>query len=373
MTGSIRRIESKSGKPTYQVTLELGTFDGKRKRAYKTFSKKSDAEKYLYANKYGETTVPKKYFNEVCDEWLNTAVKRLKDYTQRGYKNNSDKYIKPHFKNKFIEDITFDDLQNFCDKLSGYGLKTSTVHGIMVNVSSILKFALTKKYIKSNPYGKIIYPRAQKFEHDIYSKEEIKALFDCSENTPMETAVRIAAMTGMRRGEILALKWENVDFNKNQIKVNSNLVYVNKKFKYSTTKSYTSDRTVEIPEVLSKYLKSVYDKRSKHIKDISLIKSAPVVVNVYNKAYIPSSFSKDFGNFLAKNNMKHIRFHDLRHSNAHLLLFEYGVDYKVVSEHLGHSRIQTTLDFYAKGTADLRREGLSKLADGVLGDDNLVH
>ena len=182
----------------------------------------------------------------------------------------------------------------------------------------------------------------------------------------IEIPVVLGVGLGLRRGEILGLKWSSIDFVSKNMIIDSSLAYVDNTFIFKSTKSESGERTLVMPDSIIEILK-------KHRKDQNIIKLA--LGEEYQKndlvycqddgaPIIPGSFSHKFTDFLKKYGLKQIRFHDLRHTHASLLL-KYGVSAKVASRRLGHSSIGITMDLYSHVYNEVEVEATNKIEIGI--------
>ena len=214
---------------------------------------------------------------------------------------------------------------------------------------------------KDNPMKEIEKPKnINKQNKDFYNKDELKILFDIIEKIPLyqQLMIKLALFGGLRRGEILALADDVLDFSSNKILVKRSLQYSKAEgLKLKGTKT-EGQRTIILPKKFMEelkiylderlYLKDEMDRLWKGFKDDTGKKVLLLFSNEYGIPFRPDSVTQFWGRLMNKNKdkIKRIRFHDLRHSSASLILSE-GVNMKVVQKRLGHKNIKTTLNMYA--------------------------
>ena len=188
-------------------------------------------------------------------------------------------------------------------------------------------------------------------------------MLKCAMGTELEAPLIIESFTGLRKGELLALKWEDVNFEQKTISIKRNLICVNSENIFTTTKTEAGVRTIAIPENLVDYLQrhKIKQMRQRLRMGADYIDNGLVICKPNGDTINPYAFSKAFRTFLIRNNLKPLRFHDLRHTHATLLLIEYNTNVKVVSDRLGHSKVQTTMDFYIQSTVTAQKEAVDKL------------
>ena len=169
-------------------------------------------------------------------------------------------------------------------------------------------------------------------------------MLNCAKGTDIYLPLMMEICLGLRRGELLGLKWKHIDFENSIISVRENLVGVGNQLITKAPKTASSIRDIQIPSTLLELLKEYYTLRlgvKLSIDDEYII--IQTSKKNYGKPFKSDSFSLKFRRFLKKNNLRHIRFHDLRHCNATLLL-SLGVSPKIIQQRLRHSNYQITMD-----------------------------
>jgi integrase len=205
--------------------------------------------------------------------------------------------------------------------------------------------------IKNYPSDSIIPPKLGKGKTDVYSKDEIKLLLEKLENEDLKWKIIIifAFTVGAREGEIAPLEWKHIDTKNNTVVIEQSLsdeFGLNLK---DTTKT-ERDRKVKMPAALSA-LFDEYHKQKTNEKNIVSYDLGDgqehlfIFSNLNGKPIRPDSISQWWRRFTKKNKLRHIRFHDLRHTSATFLINE-NVQSKIISSRLGHSNIQTTMNIY---------------------------
>ncbi|HEM6058892.1 TPA: site-specific integrase [Streptococcus suis] len=236
----------------------------------------------------------------------------------------------------------------------------------------ILDYALSLGYINDNPMKKVIRPRRQQKidEHEskegkFYSREELQQFLTNVEqenNQELLTIFRLLAFTGLRKSELMALRWKDIDFNSDSLSVNQTIVYgENNQMIFQTPKTKKSQRIVSLDPVTLKYLKKWKLVKKEEIFPRRL-QGAELLFT--NPDGTPHSF--DFINYhlrsvITKYNLKKITPHGFRHTHCSLL-FEAGATVKEVQERLGHEDIKTTMNIYAHVTKQAKEQTAQKFA-----------
>lgn len=300
-------------------------------------------------------------FSDFMKNWLEIVKPNIEITTYQSYANGINTRIAPYFSKKQIKlnKISPKDIQDFytfcMDTENGYGVSANTVIHFHANIHSALKYAHKVDLIQKNPMLKVDRPRKQKFVGGYYDRKEMHELFDVVRGTNMELPVILAGFYGLRRSEMIGLQWNAIDFENKTISVLHTVTEQTVDGTYqmiarNNTKTPASRRTLPLVPTVEKLLLTAKEHQKEHRK---------VCGNCYNKEYLgyvvvdemgnlrrPNYVSKKFKDVLRENGMREIRFHDLRHSCASLLLAN-GVNMKNIQEWLGHSNFSTTADVYS--------------------------
>jgi integrase len=361
------------GKGSYRLTVELGYGpDGKRIRRRKMVYAKDygkedlgkrelqkELEKFSAEVQTGQyIDLEKMHFEAFVREWQKRFVeKKLEEKTQQNYSNIVEKRIIPHFGSMGMEKIKSLHVMDFIDKLGDDGLGSNSIVKYYRVLKSIFHWAKEWKIIKDNPMDGVPKPKEIDYDADIYSEEEVVLLFESlqQEKLMFRILIILAVTTGLRRGELLGLEWKHVhigkDIEKSFIEVKQSIpMYKNGQPVIKEPKTKNSIRKVSVPAFvlseLEKYhLQMKIDKFQTGDKwqggDRFFLFS-----NRFGLPYYPKTLSDMWRDFIKKNpHIKYIRFHDLRHTSATLLINK-GVHAKTISSRLGHSNIKTTMNIY---------------------------
>jgi integrase len=390
MNGSIReRILNKGIDKNGKTKNNLKVYDvfyryrdpatGKVKQTSKKgFRGKGEAEDFLLRintqlmdNNFIQ--IKKLTLREYLIDWLSTYVEtNLRKSTIAGYRRNLEQHVVPHLGNVELQSLTSSQIDNFYAKkqkdgrLDGRGgLSAKSMIYIHRVLNEALEHAVKKRLITRNVAKDIInLPRIKKHKSEIYSANEIKALLEFVKNTNMEVPIILAAICGMRRGEILGLMWSEVSFENQTIKVCRQLLPTKNGLEFEEPKSEDSNRTINAPAEVMDMLYRQSERQQEYKRLLGDEYHNNELVNCQNNGELlnPSYFSKQFAQTIKNAGLKHVRFHDLRHSCASLMLTA-GVPMKVASQILGHSSIGITADLYTHVITDLKKDAADKIGN----------
>jgi integrase len=284
-------------------------------------------------------------FIQFLTDWLETTHKStIETATYRGYLSYVELHLKPYYGNKKLTAMQPSDLQEFIYSKTAAGLTASTARKVHFLVKCCLKYAVNLNLLQYNPADRVTLPRIEKYQASFLTTEQAKFLLEICKDDPLETPIRLALLCGLRRSEVLGLKWSAVDFNNKSITINNTVTTTGGRIEKNRTKNQSSMRTLSISDELRDYLLQM--------KQLSI--SEYVCTDPNRQPMHPDHITVGFPKFLKCNNLPVVRFHDLRHSCASILI-DLGISAKQVSEYLGHCDTSTTLNIYAHNFTESKR------------------
>ena len=279
---------------------------------------------------------------------------RMKESSAESCRSRLRLHVVPFFGQMRLDAITLPHVREFMKALLAKQLSPKTVLNVMVVLKEMLKHAVQWGYLETNPAQYAERPRGEDQEMQILTPPEIRRLLDAVDE-PVRTLILCAVLTGMRRGELLGLQWEDVDLEGHRIFVRRALW----RAKFVTPKSRRSRRTIDLAPTL----------RSALARLRSRFQGGLVFCRADGKPIEPDNFIKrEWARALRRANLRRIRFHDLRHTYASLLIAQ-GAHPKYIQAQLGHASIQTTLDRYGHLMPDAHAVEARKLDRLVFGEN----
>ncbi|PFW83433.1 site-specific integrase [Bacillus sp. AFS075960] len=339
-----------------------------RRRGFKTRREAHDAMVKLKAEILGGeySDLSKLSYATFVDEWMKERSFHLQESTYEIHKMYLENVIKPrigHFQLRQIEPIHMQKFVN--DLVIDVGYAPATVHIIFRIVSASLRKAKILRLIRDNPTIGITLPKMRKKpEINVWSLQQVNYFIDESKKVHRLTRCYIvfviALLTGMRQGEIMGLRWKDIDFQNQIIYVRQTLTQT-AKIK-SGAKNNASVRNVHFPakliEELKLHKKRIIEEKKYYQRDYR--DHGLVICTRDGRPMIPRNLRKEFYNLIEKLGLPKIRFHDLRHTHATMLIHQ-NVNVKLISERLGHTDIQTTLNTYSHVLPTMQREVADRL------------
>ena len=227
------------------------------------------------------------------------------------------------------------------------GLSAQTVQHVHRTLSQALSHAVRLGVLLKNPAAQVKPPRPEQREIRILSKDEIYLLLRAAEGTALYMPVLVAVTTGLRRGELLGLRWSDLDLKAGTVTVNQSLERIKGKVTFKAPKTKTSRRSVTLPAVTVQALQEYRGAQAEERLKLGLGRDPRGLV--FTRADAESldadSLTKAFGRLVATTKVTPITFHGLRHTHISHLLMD-GVHVKVVSERAGHANVNITLSVY---------------------------
>ena len=361
--GSIYR--RKDGRYVAAITLE----NRKRKTFYgKTRKEVQDKlNTALHEHKQGMlATGPQQLLKVYLEQWLEQVYKpSVKPNSYKHYSAVIRTHLIPSFGHIPVQKLTAAKVQAFYTQKLNEGAKPRTVIAIHAVLHRALEDAVKWGLVPRNVTKLVSLPHAERYEAQTLTVEQASRLLETARGSRIEALLLVAITTGMRRGELLALHWDDVDLEKGVLYVRRTMSkIVGYGYKESEPKTRTGRRKVVLPGVAMEALKEhrLRQDQARLEAGEKWHERGIVFSNKYGGFFDPDRLLLIFDKVLREAGLPHMRFHDLRHSAATILLMS-GVHPKVVQERLGHSTIAMTLDVYSHVLPSIQQEAADKMDD----------
>jgi integrase len=370
----------KRGKNSYSIAVSMGkdATTGKYKQQWVSVKgTKKEAEKRLAEIlnqidngtflKPGKTTLA-----EYLNKWLlDYARPNLSPRGYERYESITRVHLIPSLGNIIMTQLRPDHLQSHYTAKLNSGLSALTVKYLHTVIHKALQTAVKRGLVVRNVADGVDVPRARRNDMQTWDEYEVNRFLETAKNSPYYELFYLALFTGMRRGELLALRWQDIDFLFGQISVNRTLhrlqggKYGDGSYIFTQPKSERSRRTIALSPSVILTVKD-YKEKQAAIRDklgISLKDDDLIFSNLGNPLR-PNTISRAWTILAARASVKVIRLHDARHTHASLLL-KQGVHPKIVQERLGHASIQITLDTYSHVAPGLQEAAAIRFDEGL--------
>ena len=382
-------LQEKNG--IYQAVLNYKDDNGKRKQKWKSTGLTVRGNKKLALAKANEFRIEfeqelelKKLNNskskviqdisffDFMKNWLKIIKPTIELNTYESYEQMVNYRITNYFTIRQVKltELQPIHLQDFYSFMLNDGLSSNTVIHYHAIIHKALDYAFKMDMVSLNVADKVQRPKIEQFIAQFYNENELNTLFEVSKGDPLELVIFITAFYGLRRSEVLGLKWNAIDFENNTITIKHTVVrtVVDGKAQLlakDRTKNKTSYRTLplvpEIVEILKKLKQIQENNKVVCRKSYNSEYEEYICVDNIGNLLKPDFITKHFKRLLKNNNLRIIRFHDLRHSCASLLLAR-GISLKEIQEWLGHSNFNTTANIYAHLDTQVKQNSANALS-----------
>lgn len=295
-------------------------------------------------------------FGEIIEKWFADVRNRVKKSTLANYDMKLRKHILPYYANVKYEHLTSDSLNDFISRKFAEKLSAKYISDIIVMMKSAAKFA-QRRYGYVNRIEAIVLPKNSEKKEKMLSAAEQERLREVLLNKPTSSniSVLLAAVTGLRIGELCVLKWENIDLEKSIITVRQTIQRISKngggtELIVTSPKSTASIRDIPLPDFIIPYLKNI-----KAANDCFLLSGSKKIVE-------PRTMQYRFKSLLKKAKLPSVNFHALRHMFATKCI-AVGFDVKTLSEILGHSSVKITLERYVHSSMERKNYCMKLFSD----------
>lgn len=362
----------------FKAYLGIDPVTGKKKYTTKRGFKSPQEAKKAYnrlmvqVEENDVVTNSQRLFSELADEWFEQYKNTVRESTYVAQKLAYKKHILPLFGNLKISRISIPYCQKQVNHWYSYYKKYSNLIGL---TSSVFKYALSLRLIRSNPMDAVIRPKRKKrideerYSAPYYEKEELLEFLEIAKNypNPIYPIFRILAFTGLRKGELLALRWKDIDFEKRTLSVKQTLATCDKwEIKFQVPKTEKSLRTISIDSETLQVIKRWQLRQKEYFLKMGIKPTKNgeqlLFVSEENKPLYLDYVNHNLKIIINENNLKRITPHGFRHTHCSLL-FESGASLKEVQVRLGHTDIKTTMDIYTHVTKRQTEETANRFAD----------
>lgn len=376
-------IKVTNGKGThYKAVYDLPPFiDGKRRRTSKTFPvgttlsvvKQFLAERELeYARGSNLSTDYNLTFTQFADMYFETYTQFLSPSTlinyKRAYNNSKNHGLKNYFGDVKLRKITSRHIQEYVNFLSSQVSPKSLKNYIML-LNVLFKTAVQLNIIPkgTNPTMDVVKPKLRKNQIEAFDLEEFNLLLQLAEtdsNPDIKLILNLALLSGIRRGEMAALKWDDVNFKEKYIYIHECRIVLDKQEYTKPPKTDSGIRKIYVPDRLINILKEYHCRyMMNQLKFASDFQDKGYVVSKPNgEPFSPQGISNNYARFMKRheNEIRYLKFHGLRHTYASVLI-EQGENPKTVQHNLGHADVALTLQIYSHSYESAQKKAAMKL------------
>jgi integrase len=312
---------------------------------------------------------------EAAERYFNSLEGVIKPTTVGEYAYQIRKYFLTEFSDYSVASITAEEIRKSLKTFLDLGLSVSTVNTIRARVSGMYTFLVNEGYVEKNPCINVRRFKSSAGESTLVQKpwtlKEVRSALSIASDDGLELFLHLAIFTGLRRGEVLALRWGSFDPDQKILNITSSRIearafhggVITSGTFEQEPKTSSSQRSVFCSdEVVRAILRARrrFSERFERLPD----ESDYLVFNRDGKGYAPSSLGARFRRFCDQNGLRRIRLHDLRHTSA-VIALEAGVPLEAVSEGLGHAGVEVTKRIYAPNVPGLRSRYATQLADHI--------
>ncbi|MCL2165544.1 MAG: site-specific integrase [Oscillospiraceae bacterium] len=288
-------------------------------------------------------------FYDYLQEWLNSYKSSIERNTYASYNDMITRYVQEQREAAIpLKELTPIHIQALYNRHIDRGLSPNTVLKLHANIRKALQYAYQIDMLPTNPADKVLLPKKKRFTGGFYDEQQIMKLLQLTREEPMYPVILLSAFYGLRRSEVLGLKWSVVDFQSGTLTVKDTVVeYMGTVEDKESTKTKSSFRTLPLTAEMSRFLQQLKQTQQEN----RAFFGNGYTVNDYvckrenGEPFKPNYITERFIKIIQKHDLPKIRFHDLRHSAASLLLAN-GFSLKEIQEYLGHADISTTANIY---------------------------
>ncbi|MGO4787009.1 tyrosine-type recombinase/integrase [Paenibacillus sp. 2KB_20] len=373
MKGHVRKRGKK-----WCFVLDIGRDENgeRRQKWFSGYDKEKDAERAMIEKikeindgvfiEESEETV-----SEFMTNWLTNKKNQVRPGTWKSYSWLINTHLIPHLgkvKVFHLKPRHLNDLYNqkLLNTISANSIKK--LHGL---IKDALDEGIGFGDISKNVANAVTPPRVKKVKFEVWNEAQLKVFLESAKTNRFHVVFDLAASTGMRIGEILGLRWKDVDLNAGKLSIRQAYTKAHSGYEFHEPKTASGERSVALfPDTIELLRQHQSEQEREKNENRPIYNDHGLVIQTHIGTPVsPRNLSREYYKILDKLDLPKIRFHDLRHTHASILL-KRGVHAKIVQERLGHSSITITLDTYSHVLPGLQEAALRSLGGSILGDDD---
>ena len=294
-------------------------------------------------------------------QWFKIKRHTIKKKTAYDYERLIEKYILPALGNVKVKKLSTFGITKFYSDLKEQEVGTRTIQITNNILRSSMKIAVANGLIARNPCDGVLLPRYERKEMQVLDENQVTQFLIAAEESRYKALYHLAITTGMRFSELIGLKWNDINWEKRTVKVKRQLQYIpHQGYQFNDPKTRSGIRTIMLGETTLAVLKEHFENNSKEDKTGENM----IFVNGIGTFIYFKRFYKDFKRVLRKADLPNIRFHDLRHTAATLMISN-GIPVIIVSKILGHSKPSVTMNIYAHTSVEMQSEAANLMENLV--------
>lgn len=372
--GNIRKRTDSKGNVSYQITLELDRdpITGARNRRYYTVhGTKRDAQEMLKKlllnpDEKQHSVQSSIRLRDWMRTWLDVYLPHIAQTTRDGYEDKIRNHIIPELGSTPLNQLDATQIQRFINSRIERGVSPKSIRSIFNNLNAALTKAVQLKILAYNPCVGVVLPKLKRYQSEVYDAKQINYLLEVAmqESVSIYVIAILGALLGLRRGEMTGLRWENVNFQNKTITISDNRVQTSKGAQKKDPKSEAGKRTITMGNKALdalRQVKNIYDAACEHPL---FHNTGYVLFKEDGNPYRPDCITQLWSRFIKRTELPYIRLHDLRHSNATLMIAK-GVSARVVQHRLGHADVSTTLQRYVHVQPEMDEDAASKIDSAI--------
>lgn len=326
-----------------------------RKQITRTFGTEREAWNWLALKNTERSTAPNTpqvTVSEYLEEWL-SSLTHSRASTRASCRSHVDKYLSPELGHLLVQEVRSSHVQELVRALESRGLAASTIRRVVATLSAAMRNALRDELISRNPVLGVRIAAEPSRPLPSWSIEEARTFLGSLDGGELDTCLRLALVTGLRRGELLGLKWCDIDIESRALHVRRSRVAVGGNVIEGPPKTRSGIRTVYLDAHTAGALRKLRVSQ-RHRMLVGAENESPVFANRDGSPWLPWWLSRCFDRRVEELGLPRIRFHDLRHASATLGLTS-GETLREISARLGHADISTTANLYTEVVPELAR------------------